>query len=70
MRVIINETGSVYDDRGKLNGREYMNPETGEMLGAEDSDQMQVSEYLHRCSVHYTDEDEKNRDLNLEDISP
>jgi len=70
MFLIINESGSVYDDQGKVNGREYMNPETGEMLGTDEINNHKVSEYLQRCSLNYTDENQKNRHLNLEDMNP
>ena len=68
MVVIINESGYVWDDQGKINGREYMNPETGEMLGMEEANNQKVTEYLQRCNINYTDDHQKNRHLNLEDI--
>lgn len=70
MNLIINESGSIYDDEKNIHGQEYMNPETGEMLDDEEQNKQKASEYLKRCSVNYTDENEKNRRLNFEDINP
>lgn len=69
MVLIINESGYVYDDQGEINGREYMNPETGEMLGTEETNNHSITEYLQRCSINFTDDNQKNRHLNLEDIN-
>jgi hypothetical protein len=70
MVVIINDSGSVYDDTNKLSGGDYMNPETGDMLNAGDFHHHHTREYLQRCNITYSDESEKNRHLNLEDINP
>ena len=70
MVVIINESGSVYDDEKNIHARDYMNPETGEMLGSDEHNTDRISEYLQRCSVNYSDDSEKNKSLNFDDINP
>lgn len=69
MVVVINETGSVFDEQTPINGREYMNPETGEMLDNEEITAHQINTYLQRCSVDIPDGKEKNNHLNLDGIT-
>ena len=69
MVVIINEAGSVYDDQ-KVNPKAFMNPETGATLNEEDLHPFMMAQHLQKYGIHENDDNDKNNDLNLDDINP
>jgi len=69
MVVIINESGSIFDDH-KINTRSYMNPETGGNLNEEELQPLRMSQHLQKYGIYENDDHDKNKDLNLDDINP
>jgi hypothetical protein len=69
MVVIINDSGSIFDDQN-INNRSYMNPETGGTLDEEELQPLRISQHLQKYGIHENDDNDKNNDLNLDDINP